>query len=130
MNYQTIRSALQCFYQGYGVNSVAKRLRIPVKRARQLQHIYWQHEEISERAEIRNDPEITRYYTEELVHERCAIVDQFLEKMRSLITREFSSPDDRRVWQRVAIVLDYMPNAKQILVFPPGGVRVVNWTAD
>ena len=130
MKYQTIRSALQCFYQGYSVNGVARRFRIPVKQARQLQHIYWQQEEIADRVVKRNDPEITRYYKEELAHERCATVERFLETMRSTINREFSSPDDRRVWQKVSVVLGFIPEVKQVLVFPPGGIRVVHWTAD
>lgn len=128
MNYQMIKAAINCFSQGYTVNGVARRLRIPVKRARQLRNIYWQQEMIAVAVEKQGHSEITQYYAEELERRRRDFVERFVKRMRSKASEEFSGPDDPRVWQRVARVLDYFPGAQQILVFPPGGKRVVSWT--
>jgi hypothetical protein len=127
MSYQLIKTAINYFSQGYTVGGVAKRLGIPVKQARQLQNIYWQQEMIATAIEKQGHPEITEYYAEELQKRRRESVERFLKRMRSKVSEEFSGPNDPRVWQRVARVLDYFPSAQQILVFPPGGKRVVSW---
>jgi hypothetical protein len=128
MDYRMIKTAINCFSQGYTVDKVAKRLGIPVKRARQLQSIYWQQEMIAAAVEKQTHPEITEYYAQELQRERRAKVERVVKRMRSKITKEFTSPDDPRVWERVQIVLGYIPSANKILLFPPGGKRVVEWS--
>ncbi|OGY68029.1 MAG: hypothetical protein A3H63_01675 [Candidatus Harrisonbacteria bacterium RIFCSPLOWO2_02_FULL_45_10c] len=84
MHIKEIISGAHLFRQGYKLTTVARKLRLPLKAAKQLQRIYWQTEAIIELMESRK---ITNIYFKEIEEdeakrERQRIVESLLSRLQ------------------------------------------------
>ena len=118
--------ALPLFNFGCKAYTVAKKLQISLKRARQIYRIFLQTKSITD--QCYESQEVTAFYGKELEQKRKQFVSGFLSRIANKKLRGFKGLNDPEIAKRIKLILFGIPNAEQIILFSDDGVNAVEWT--
>jgi len=130
MDVQGIGKSFQLFRNGCGVETVAYKLGISTKQAKQLKNSYLQNELFYEEILYENyREEITQYYIEQSLEQRKELVESFLDLIKTEKLKGFKGVDDPEIGRRLGFIMRFLRRSTiSVILFPPDGGKAVKVT--